>query len=98
MKSSESFLPDINTRPGSKRKLNIRKDSIDSSSTKKINPLQKTAGFTNDSKGFLQSKTKELGKNLGVGQTAKLKQINDLNKSLGTGKTLIQRGLSKTKK
>ncbi len=65
MKSSESFLPDINTRPGSKRKLNIRKDSIDS--IKKINPLQKTAGFTNDSKGFLQTKTKELGKNLGVG-------------------------------
>ncbi len=55
MKSSESFLPDINARPGSKRKLNIRRDSGDS--VKKINPLQKTAGFTNDSKGFLESKT-----------------------------------------
>ena len=50
MKSNESFLPDINVRPGSKRKLNIIRDSADS--LKKVNPLQKTAGFTNDSKGF----------------------------------------------
>jgi len=66
-------LPDINARPGSKRKLNIRKDSSDS--TKKINPLQKTAGFTNDSKGFLESKTKDIkdiGKNL-MSETVKLK-------------------------
>jgi hypothetical protein len=58
MKSSESFLPDINARPGSKRKLNIRKDSLDS--TKKINPMQKTSDFISNSKGFIESKAKEI--------------------------------------
>ncbi len=100
MKSSESFLPDINARPHSKRKLNMRKDSIDSNK-KFTNPLQKTPGFTNDSKGFLQTKvkdTKQIGKNLGVVETSKLKQISDLNKSLGGAKTIVKRGLSKSKK
>lgn len=74
MKSSQSFLPDINARPGSKRKLNIKRDSSDS--MKKINPLQKTAGFTNDSKGFLQTKTKDIkdiGKNLITDAPSKIK-------------------------
>ncbi len=68
---------------------------------KKINPLQKTAGFTNDSKGFLESKTKDIGKNLM--ETAKVKEMKemvDLNKTTtsGGGKTLVKRGLSKAKK
>jgi hypothetical protein len=100
MKSSESFLPDINARPGSKRKLTVKRDSSDS--VKKINPLQKTAGFTNDSKGFLESKTKDIGKNLMM-ETAKVKEMKemvDLNKTTtsGGGKTLVKRGLSKAKK
>ena len=97
MKSSESFLPDINARPGSRRKLNIRRDSSDS--VKKINPLQKTAGFTNDSKGFLETKTKDIkdiGKNLHI-EVPKVKEMIDLSKTNG-GKTLIKRGLSKAKK
>jgi len=63
---------------------------------KKINPLQKTAGFTNDSKGFLETKTKDLGKTL-MTDAPKIKGLEDLNKSTA-GKTLIKRGLSKVKK
>lgn len=63
--TSKSFLPDINQRPSSKRKILLRKDSLDSSKNLGSgNPLQKTAGFTNDSKGFLTSKAKDIGKTL----------------------------------
>ncbi len=67
-KTSESFLPDINVRPSSRKKLTFRKDSLDSAKTG--NPLQKTAGFTNDSKGFLSNKPRDLGKTLGETKNA----------------------------
>jgi hypothetical protein len=39
-------------------------------SAKTGNPLQKTAGFTNDSKGFLSNKPRDLGKTLGETKNA----------------------------
>ena len=66
-----------------------------------MNPLQKTAGFTNDSKGFQESKmkeVKEVGKNLLSTEVTKVKEMGELNKTIGAGKTLIKRGLSKSKK
>lgn len=49
MKSGDSFLPDINTRPGSKRKLNMpSKNSFTMTSFDTVNKGERPASRNND--------------------------------------------------
>lgn len=104
-RTGESFLPDINVRPSSKRKLNLPKPSeviamsraemkqdIYSSKELLMNDTPSTSSMSN---GFKTEKTKsKLAENListNLGMTSGTGTTT-------TGRSLIKRGLSKGKK
>lgn len=108
-KSTESFLPDINARPNSRRKVNIpAKNSLTMTGFDSVKPFERQSSKIQD----LGSTGVQLGAGLNLfksesnkekekGSTAK--GADSLNKT-GTvgggvsGKVVLRRGLSKGKK
>ncbi len=99
MKSTESFLPDINVRPNSRRKVNIpSKNNFTATSFESVRaekPVRKDdLGGTNlnlfKSESTKEKETKYMTSSKGVESLGKT--------TSGGSKVIVKRGLSKTRK
>lgn len=102
-KTGESFLPDINARPGSRRKVNLpSKNSFNMTSFDSVKgggvdrpPSRKEQLGGTGVNLFKSESTKE--KEIKPTQTSS-KAIEGLNKTSTGGRVIVKRGLSKGRK
>lgn len=99
LKSSESFLPDINARPNSRRKINMpSKAAFNATSFDSVRgdrPVKKDEFGGTNLNLFKSESTKEKE----VKHLTSSKGVEALGKtSSGGGKVIVKRGLSKNRK